>query len=199
TVTTQVGASPPSVTTKTRIGLTSLTVNLAAGGDIVASLTNGTGFLVVTSAGIAGQFSGTIGIAIQSVSFTADFSLAINNTNAAVNEQFTVGSQTINVNMPGGPYLKLAATNARLEIGGQVLAGDFSFERTSSTNQITKITAKNVSLAFGDGTTNFVTVTNGAGDITISGATGAKTISATFTATVNVTVPNLSVSGTFGF
>ena len=109
------------------------------------------------------------------------------------------------LDLPGGPYLRIDAEDIALTVAGQTLRGDFSFERfvkqlTAPPGQpppapqtVLKIAAANVELRLGDGTTDFVVVTEGTGLFLISPAGFAGELSAN----VAVNIPGVSVGGTF--
>ena len=94
-----------------------------------ASLTNGSGALLITSAGLAGTLQGTIGLSLPGDAvFTGTFALAINTGHAAVNETLTVAGERVALNLVGGPYVRIAGTGIKLALLGQELTGDFAFE-----------------------------------------------------------------------
>jgi hypothetical protein len=189
-----------------RLVATDVELHLLAGSTEIVSLTEGEGALLITAAGIAGRVSGTvqIGSITGGASFSGRFSVAVNNTRAAVVEQLTVAGVSVSLNLPAGPYVRVEATGARLVIFGQTLSGDFAFEQatgegvdgalgTSDDDSVIRVGAANVTLSLGDGTNNFVSVTNGSGYFLIL-PTG---IAGTLSATVAVNVPSVTFSGTF--
>src|SRR5205807_2476938 len=74
------------------IAANNLSLTFTAGTTTVASLANGSGFFVVTSAGVAGRLGGTI--SFPSLSLSGNFAVAVNTTSAAVNQSLQVGGQT---------------------------------------------------------------------------------------------------------
>ena len=115
--------------TTTTIAARNVSFSLGAGSSGVA-LTDGTGAFVVTTAGLAGQVSGRVSLTLPAgISVSGDFSLAVNNTSAAVDQTFTVGGDSVRLNLPGGPYLRISATNVQADLLGLRVTGDFSFER----------------------------------------------------------------------
>src|SRR5262249_49108239 len=155
----------------------------------VATLSHGEGTFVITPQGLAGQLSGDVALNIPGVQFTGSFHLAINNTTQAVEQQFTVGSSQINLDLPAGPYLRLEGTALQLTVLGQQLSGDFSLEQITTAAatpvKVTRIGIANATLALGDGTTNFVTISGGQGAIYVTPQGVAGEISGT----VQVAIP----------
>ena len=99
----------------------------------------------------------------------------MNNTSAAVSESVQVGGSTLSVSLPAGPYVRVTGTGVTLRVAGQRLSGDFSFERVAVTGgNLVRITVSNVSLSFGDGSRNFLVLTEGEGVLIIqpSGVAG---------------------------
>ena len=95
----------------------------------------------------------------------------------------------------GGSYLKVSGTDVLLEIAGQQLGGNFSFEKSGTgTTQLVKIMASKVHLGLGDGTTEFVSLDNGRGSLIITPAGVAGEIAADV-AVKNIT--DVSFSGSF--
>src|SRR6185436_340260 len=94
---------------------------------------------------------------VTGVELGGAFSLAINNTAADVAESFQVGGATVSVSMPAGPYVRVTGTGVSLKIAGQRLAGDFAFEQVAVVGgTAVKIAVSNVSLSLGDGSKNFL-------------------------------------------
>ena len=118
--------------TTTTIAARNVHFSLGAGSSGV-TLTDGTGAFVVTTAGLAGQVSGRVALTLPAgISVSGDFSLSVNNTSAAVDQTFTVGSDSVHLSLPGGPYLRISATNVQADLLGLRVSGDFSFERSLS-------------------------------------------------------------------
>src|SRR5256712_8960290 len=168
------GAQPPKFV---RIAASNVALFVGdAGAPAGVRLQNGEGFFVITPAGLAGRLSGTITFAIpgNAVGFEGTFGVAINTTVVAVSEQFEVGADTLNLVLPAGPYLRVEGTNVRLTLLGQHIGGDFAFEKATGmgSTSIVRVLAQNVSVALGDGATNFVTLDGGFGFFVIRGGTG---------------------------
>jgi hypothetical protein len=190
--------------TLTRVAASDVSYRLMAGGTNIVSVTEGQGGFIVTSGGIAGELSGGVTLNIpEGAHFRGEFSLAINNTNLAVNEQFTVAGETITLDLPFGPYVRVQGVGIELDLLGQTLSGDFAFESVTSLGangvvgggddiQAVRVAARSVSLSLGDGTTNFIQVTDGRGALFIMDGEMAGEIGGT----VNIDVPGVSISGT---
>ncbi len=162
-------------------------------------LTGVQGALVIepgASGGIAGQLQGTVnltGILPSSVTLIGTAGLIINQTGKEAQESLTVGGQTVSFDLSGtapgqttaGPYTIVSGTGMQLAIAGQTLSGNFSLETANGTDTLS---ASDVSLNIA----GVVSLTNGAGNLTI----GGSGVSGTISGTVSVTIPGVSVSGT---
>ena len=185
-----------------RIGLTGVALNLVPG---VLSLTGGEGLIVLSPGGLAASFAVTPVFTLNSFHFQGTFRVSINNrVGVEVHESFVVGTTVLTLDLPAGPYLRVDAQGVELEIAGQVLRGDFSFEKTTAygddhapgggdDTSILKIAANNVELRLGDGTTDFVVVTEGTGTFIVDSSGLAGRLSAH----VAVNIPGVEVGGTF--
>ena len=117
-----------------------------ARGPPIAQLTDGTGDLRFSSAGVAGALGGTITLGVNGVSLsTGRFLVALNTTTAAA-AVTDPADATKTVALPAGPYVRVAATGATLTVAGQSLSGDFDFERGPSA---TRVTLANVTVDLG--------------------------------------------------
>src|SRR2546427_12256461 len=69
----------------------------------------------------------------------------------AVHETLRVGVVPVQVQLPQGPYLRVAGTGVGLTLVGQTLSGDFAFERTldAGGHAIVRLQASNVSAGLG--------------------------------------------------
>ncbi len=177
-----------------RVGATGLSASFAG----AVSLSNGTGFFVIAPDGVAGRLQVTAALTVPGVSLGGTFELELNTTAAAVAQTLQVGTGTVSLALPAGPYLRVAGTGVSLIVAGQTLSGDFSFERVTTTSgqQRVRIAATNVALSIGDGTKTFVQLTNGEGLFLLSGTTVAARVSAT---AVLQNIPAVSFSGTLAF
>ena len=105
-----------------------VSLSLGDGTTEFVSVTNGEGALLITTQGVAGTLSADVAINnIPGVTFAGSFALSINTTSIAVSENFELGENTIELELPAGPYLKVAGTNVVLGVAGQTISGDFAF------------------------------------------------------------------------
>ncbi|MEQ1861602.1 MAG: LEPR-XLL domain-containing protein, partial [Chthoniobacteraceae bacterium] len=179
------------VATKVRVGVRDVSLALGDGAKTFLSVTNGAGVFVMTPAGLAGRVSGDVAVTIPNVELSASLAVAINNTNAEVNETFDVAGIPTTLTLPAGPFVRVEGNGVSAMILGQRLGGNFSFEATGTVpNRVVSIAASNVSLALGDGTTDFVTLTNGSGAFVIRQAGIAGQVSGT----VAVNIPDVTFS-----
>ncbi|MDB4362509.1 hypothetical protein N9Z46_10320, partial [Akkermansiaceae bacterium] len=96
------------------------------------------------------------------------FSLEINNTNGRVIDSVQVGENTVDIDLPAGPYFRIGVANAVLSIAGQSLSGSFAIENvTTSTGTLLSITALDVALSLGDGQKEYVSLTKGVGTLLV--------------------------------
>ena len=175
-----------------RINVSSVSTNLGG----VVSLTNGAGDLLMTSAGMAGNMTGTVAITAPGLTSSATFGFSLNTGTNAVMENFTVGATSKSINLPAGPYLKFSANSAavNLNIGGfsQSLTGSFAFERAPAAGggNIVRLGVSNGAATLRLGATDVVVVTNARGSLVVSSDGVAGELSAD--ATVNVPSASLS-------
>ena len=92
-------------------------------------MTGGSGALVFGAGGIAARFSGGLSLVVPGMSVTGDFSLAINRGTTAVNVQVDLGEETVSLDLPGGPYLRVEGTGIVLTIAGQRITGNVRVTR----------------------------------------------------------------------
>ena len=119
-----------------------------------------------------------------------------------------VGTSSVELDVPAGPFVRITGTGISLVVGGQTLTGDVSIERALSLGAdgvvggtlldadttVIKVAATNVSLAIGDGTRTVLTLTGGEA-LLVSRGTG---IAASLSGTVALrNVPGVTLSGTF--
>jgi hypothetical protein len=179
-------------TKKTIVAIANAGIELAGG---AISVTDGAGFFLVTSAGLAGSLAATITLDPSlGVTFTGTFGVEINTTSVAVDESIQVGLATNTLELPAGPYLQISGENIQLAFGDQSLTGDFSIQQFTLDDgtDATKVAASNVSLAISDGTTDLLTISNGSGSLLIVPAGLAGVIEGT----VGIGVPGASLAGT---
>ena len=176
--------------TGTTIGLARVGLQLMANGYGV-SLTNGSGVLVVDAAGVAGRIYGQVALVLPAgVSASGDLVLSLNTSTASVATSITVGGVAQELDLPGGPYLRFEATGLRLTVSGQVLTGDFAFEKvaTSPTTSIIKVSATHVALDLA----GVLRLREGTALVLLTDAGLAASIAGT----VSLDVPGVTIEGT---
>ena len=193
-----------------RVGLANASVVLL--GTALApkvALLGGRGLLVVSPTGVAGSFAGDLVLDLgDALSLTGAFGVEVNSTGDAVAQVLQVGTSSVSLDVPAGPFVRITGTGISLVVGGQTLTGDVSIERALSLGAdgvvggtlldadatVVKIAATNVSLAIGDGTRTVLTLTGGEALI-VSRGTG---IAASLSGTVALrNIPGVTFSGTF--
>ena len=164
-----------------RVAVSGASLSLGSGATNVLSVKNGTGAFIVSAAGLAGSISVQLDVLnIPSFTFTSQLGLQINTTLAAVNEEFTVGADTVLLDLPAGPFVRVTAFNTQVTIAGNLFKGDFLFDQTTKSDgtKTTRVAIANgeVSIA-GNGIKNaegaFIATPGGvagiiSGDIAIS-------------------------------
>ncbi len=151
-------------------------------------LSGGQGVLIVLPGGLAGEISGTISLDTLTggaVKLGGTFALAINQTGAAVSESTELNGETLTLNLPKGPFVRISGTDAELTIAGQTLGGNFAFERSGTT---TVIAASNVHLSLG----GVVNLTGGEGAF-VFGTTG---LAGQLGGTISLALPGIDLGGT---
>jgi len=147
--------------------------------------------------------SGTAALNVASITFGGTLKVEINTTPRTVNDTFTVGTTPITINLPAGKFLRVTGTGLSLVAFGQTLKGDFSFTQSTvdpdgipnngDETKVIEIKIANGELGLGDGTTDFVRVTNAGGSLFITPAG----IYGQLSATVAVDIPQVTMSGSF--
>jgi len=155
----------------------------------VAVLDGGRGALLITAGGLAGRLEGSVALHLPGdAAFTGTFALAVNTGHAAVDD------------LPGGPYVRIAATGVKLTIAGQTLEGDFGFEQITSfgadgragggdDSKVTRLALANLNITLGGGV---LTVRDGSGTLLIK----SDGIAGDFGGTIALNVPNVLFTGT---
>ncbi len=102
----------------------------AAASSCVVSVDSGSGQLVLSSQGVAGELTLTgvhftlpTGISLPP---TATYRLAISTLPSAVNQAFTIGAQTSTLSLPAGPYVAVSGDNVALTVNTGGLSGSLS-------------------------------------------------------------------------
>ena len=101
--------------------------NVNSRGPPFAQLTNGSGEIDITSAGVAAAVSGSVAFTLPGVSLQAERSSLQVNTTAQ--SQTLVGTPA--TTLPAGPYFQLVAIGATLTVAGQSLSGNFTITQST--------------------------------------------------------------------
>ena len=152
--------------------------NVSSRGPPFAQLTQGTGALEVTSAGIFGTVAGTVALNVPGVSFSGSLSLLVNTT--AASQSITVGQTT--TPLLAGPYFELSGSSVTLTIGSQSLTGTFALQQsTAGAITTTDITASAVTLTLAAGGTTVLALGSGTGTLSVTSAGVVGSLSASVT------------------
>ena len=93
-------------------------VALSLGG--VVQVSGGQGSFLISPDGMAGQLAATVSLNLPAgIEFVGRFTLALNKSSRAVNEQFDVGGTTLFLNLPAGPYLRVEGLGVQLNVAGR--------------------------------------------------------------------------------
>ena len=158
-----------------------------------SSSPSGTALFVIRPTGLAGRVEGTVAVKIPGdpVKFSGTFARRGQHHRRRRLRAVLGGRPSLA--LPAGPYLRVTGDNLELTFAGQRITGSFVFESaTTSAGKVVRVLVTNVSAAFGDGTTNFVTLSGGSGFFVISPAGMAGDIGGT----VAVNIPGVTLSGT---
>ncbi len=133
------------------------------------TVTGGSGAFLVTSAGLAGTASASVGLNATGVSVAGSFEVRINDAGVAVQETVTVGGSPVTINLLAGPYLHVTGSGVTVSFLGAALTGNFTFEQrtTQSASRVILVTASQVGFNFG---TNLLQASNGFGVFMITDA-----------------------------
>src|SRR5262249_44707016 len=159
-------------------------LGLGDGTTTFVRVTGANGQIVLTSAGMYAYLEATVTADIPDVSVTGAFKLALNNTGAA--QQVNGGTVTID------PGLKVTGTGLAIDILGQHLGGNFTFEQVDGPNntKVIKVSVDHLTLKLANPSSPsapFVEITDGTGALIIDRHGVAATLSVT--AQVNLPSP----------
>ena len=168
-------------------------INTAAGGPM-ASLLGGSLRLVDDSTG-----GGTLTVAALNASPAAAH-LGILGAAPAGTRAELIGAllhPRVALALPAGPYVRVSGTHVTLSVQGQSLLGNIDVEQVTQPGgrRITRLALSGVSLRLGDGTTDFVSVTDGQGTFLVTPAGVAGRLSAHVDVSA---VPGATFQGSFG-
>ena len=151
------------------VAATNLSFRMGGTASNLLTVTDGSGAFLVTSAGLAGTASATVGLNATGVSMAGSFEVRINDAGVPVQETVTVGGSPVTLDLPAGPYLRVSGSGVTLSFLGATLTGDFSFEQrtTQSASRVILVTASGVGFNFG---TSLLQASNGSGFFMITDA-----------------------------
>ena len=195
------GAAPGTLPQKVvEIGVTNGQITLGSSGATVTA-SSVTGALLLSGGAVAGTLTAMVQTAGLGATLAGTFTLAVNTGAAAVNQQINVGSQSVSINVPAGPFFLVQGTGASLTVAGQTLSGNFAIQKSSGTQTSVTITVSDLAVSFGTGTTPVLTLSGGAGTLDFgSFNSNADTgLVGTLTASVSVSIPGVTLTGTLGF
>ena len=167
-----------------------VTTSFSDGPANLLSMGDGSGVIVLSPAGAAGQIDGPLSVNVPDVALAGGLQLAINSTGLAVNRTVSANGLQFDLNLEAGSYVKMRGSNINLALGGQSLLGDFEFQQTpagvvASASEITSV--------FGNGIADLLTL-NGATGIMLLTSNGAGTI---LNGTLASSDPAASLAGAF--
>ena len=177
-----------------RIAATNVNLTLGSGTTAFVSLTEGQGVFVATAVGMAGSFSGAVQVNVPGVVLGAALTVEFNTAAQAINETMVVGGTSVQISLPAGSFLRIVGSGVSLDVMGQKLKGDFTFERKTVSGQpVVELKVANVYIGLGDGTTDFVSVSGDGGVLTID-ATGMV---GSFVGKISANIPQVTFNGNF--
>ncbi|HCF95295.1 MAG TPA: hypothetical protein DEW46_09555, partial [Verrucomicrobia bacterium] len=140
------------------LGLGGMTGNLI-------SATGMDGVLIVTPDGAAGELTiSDLALAIPGIELTGTFYLLTSNLPTAMNETVTVGGVQEHYFLPAGPYLRISAGDATLEVLDVAVSGSLVLEvRGEGASERVTAVANQVDFDFGDGLGSLLSLENGSG------------------------------------
>jgi hypothetical protein len=160
---------------------------------VLVALSGGQGLMQVRADGVAGILNGTVAITIPGFAQAgAVFRVAVNTTAEAVSGSLSLAGQTLAMNLPAGPYLRVEGIGVSVTLGGLTASGDFSFEQSAAVDgaPVTRLAVAKV--AIGDGSNG---LTNGEGGFVVTAAGVAGLLSGT----IALQGGSAAVSGRMGF
>ncbi|MHC4997342.1 MAG: hypothetical protein ACYTGQ_20125, partial [Planctomycetota bacterium] len=141
-----------ALTKSTNVNLQIANGQLDFGGGLV-QVNDLSADFTISDAGIAGSASAGVSINVPGVSFGSDLlTLEIDTTD------------------PADRFVRITGTGVSLEVAGQSVGGDFSFEDavSPSGDRIVKVAVDNVTLQLGDDDGTLVDITDGSGQLLIT-------------------------------
>ena len=187
----------------TVLGLSAISADFGDGTNVFLNLSDGSGLLRVTPEGVAGQFKVLV-TTDPSLAFSLDvdqLQVAVNTTNAAVRETIVLGSETLTLDLPAGPYFRVAAIGAELIIADQSFAANVSFQQSTTNGETeTRVVITRASLQLGAADNPFLTLSNGRGVLLIksftdSAGAASSGLVGTISGSIAVDIPEVTFTG----
>ena len=158
----------------------------------VLQVSNGSGAFVIDDDGIAGETTADVMLALVGINLSGAFTLRLNDTNAAKTVELD-GSPVL---LPAGPYLRVEAEDATLDLLGLAITGDFSFEQRetdSGGEKVVTLAADDVQLPLGTLTSDLITFENGSGLFLLT----SEGVAGEASGDVSLGVPSVGLTGAF--
>ena len=112
--------------TTVRVGVTGLLLAFGEPANPFVRISNGSGMMLIGAQGMAASFSVNPSFNLTGVSLSGGtVTLDINTGTVAVKESIVVSGSTVTIDVPAGPFVKVTAIGAKLQVGGAELNGDF--------------------------------------------------------------------------
>ncbi|MFN5905567.1 MAG: beta strand repeat-containing protein, partial [Planctomyces sp.] len=125
-------AATPTTPAVTIISATEISLQLSGSTGNLVSADAELGIILLSADGMAADISVNVSESLEPLSFAGTFSLAINSAGIAVSETVQIGGSTITINLPAGPYVRLTASNAKLQTDVIDVRGNLILETTGS-------------------------------------------------------------------
>ena len=106
-----------------------------AGGGTPLVTATGNGHFVVTEDGVVGEAEASLELGVAGfANLTGDFQIRVNTGEASYAADFTVFEEPVSLDLPEGPYLRIAGEGVSVDVSmgayTQTISGDFAFEQT---------------------------------------------------------------------
>ena len=169
------------------------------------NVTNGSGILLASELGVAGSFSATASVTLPAgVDIVATtFRIDVNTSAAAVSESLLINGDTLELSLPGGPFLQVAVIGASVFIGDEPSITADLFFRSASGDVFFGVRNFAVTIdgnVVGGGEGAFLVLATGIAGIasgSVSGSVGPVSGGASGTLRINTTNTHVQRSFTF--
>ena len=188
-----------------QVGANNVSLTVSQNGTQLLSVTNGSGGLIVQDNGksgadreisVAAQLTATLstGTPDSDVQLTGTAILEINSADEAVTATIQTSSDSVEVELRAGPYLRLAGEGLSIKVLGQSLTGNVVLDvtRDGEINTV-RLGAAEVELVVSDGTAEILSVTGGSAAF-ISGENG---FGGAISGRVTASLPGVALNGQF--